>query len=153
MIQWGKHHDGGPKRVGPNHEEVPVGLSDFRVEAAIAVSDLAIARRFYEDVLGLVAVEEEDQGVRYQCAETTRVFVYLSSANAGTSSATVAGWFVDDLDQTMAELSARGAVFERYDQRGLTTDDRGVFDAGRFRAGWLRDPDGNTLAITAVTLH
>ena len=129
-----------------------MGLSDFRVEAAIAVSDLAIARRFYEDVLGLVAVEEEDQGVRYQCAETTRVFVYLSSANAGTSSATVAGWFVDDLDQTMAELSARGAVFERYDQPGLTTDGRGVFDAGRFRAGWLRDPDGNTLAITAVTL-
>ena len=128
-----------------------MGLSDFRVEAAIAVSDLAIARRFYEDVLGLVAVEEEDQGVRYQCAETTRVFVYLSSANAGMSSATVAGWFVDDLDQTMAELSARGAVFERYDQPGLTTDERGVFDAGRFRAGWLRDPDGNTLAITAVT--
>jgi len=128
-----------------------VGLSDFRVEAAIAVSDLAIARRFYEDVLGLVAVEEEDQGVRYQCAETTRVFVYLSSANAGTSSATVAGWFVDDLDQTMAELSARGAVFERYDQPGLATDERGVFDAGRFRAAWLRDPDGNTLAITAVT--
>ena len=128
-----------------------MGLSDFRVEAAIAVSDLAIARRFYEDVLGLVAVEEEDQGVRYQCAETTRVFVYLSSANAGTSSATVAGWFVDDLDQTMAELSARGAVFERYDQPGLTTDGRGVFDAGRFRAAWLRDPDVYTLAITAVS--
>ena len=128
-----------------------MGLSDFRVEAAIAVSDLAIARRFYEDVLGLVAVEEEDQGVRFQCAETTHVFVYLSSANAGMSSATVAGWFVDDLDQTMAELSARGAVFEHYDQPGLATDERGVFDAGRFRAAWLRDPDGNTLAITAVT--
>ena len=75
----------------------------------------------------------------------------LSAANAGTTSATVAGWFVDDLDQTMAELSARGAAFERYDQPGLATDERGVFDAGRFRAAWLRDPDGNTLAITAVT--
>jgi hypothetical protein len=51
----------------------------------------------------------------------------------------------------MAELSAHGAVFERYDQPGLATDERGVFDAGRFRAAWLRDPDGNTLAITAVT--
>ena len=135
----------------PADEEVRVGLSDFRVEAAIAVSDLAIARRFYEDVLGLVPVEAEDQGVRYQCGEGTRIFVYLSAANAGTTSATVAGWFVDNLDQNMTELSARGAVFERYDQPGLTTDERGVFDAGRFRAAWLRDPDGNTLAITAVT--
>jgi catechol 2,3-dioxygenase-like lactoylglutathione lyase family enzyme len=132
-------------------EEVLVGLSDYRVEATIAVSDLAIARRFYEDVLGLVAVEAEDQGVRYQCAEATRIFVYLSSTNAGTSSATVAGWFVDDLEQTMDELTARGAVFQRYAQPGLTTDKRGVFDAGRFRAAWLQDPDGNTLAITAVT--
>jgi catechol 2,3-dioxygenase-like lactoylglutathione lyase family enzyme len=132
-------------------EEVRVGLSDFRVEAAVAVSDLTVARRFYEDALGLVAVEEEDQGVRYQCAEATRIFVYLSAANAGTSSATVAGWFVDDLEQTMDELTARGAAFQRYDQPGLATDKRGIFDAGRFRAAWLRDPDGNTLAITAVT--
>jgi catechol 2,3-dioxygenase-like lactoylglutathione lyase family enzyme len=125
-----------------------MGLSDFRVDAGIAVSDLARARRFYEETLGLVAIEEEDQGVRYQCGEGTRLFVYLSTANSGTSSATVAGWFVDDLDQTMNELAERGAVFERYDQPGIKTDERGVFDAGRFRAAWLKDPDGNTLALT-----
>jgi hypothetical protein len=49
-------------------EEVSMGLSDFRVDAAIAVSDLAMARRFYEETLGLVAFEVEEQGVRYQCA-------------------------------------------------------------------------------------
>jgi catechol-2,3-dioxygenase len=139
-------------RASPlRHEEVSVGLSDFRVDAVIAVSDLAIARRFYEFALGLVAVEEDDQGVRYQCAEGTRIFVYLSPANAGKSSATVAGWFVVDLDQTMNELAERGAVFERYDQPGIKTDERGVFDAGRFRAAWLKDPDGNTLALTQQT--
>jgi catechol 2,3-dioxygenase-like lactoylglutathione lyase family enzyme len=132
-------------------EEASMGLSDFRVDAAIAVSDLAMARHFYEETLGLVAVEVEEQGVRYQCAEGTRIFIYLSPANAGTSSATVAGWFVDDLDQTMNELDERGAVFERYDQPGIKTDERGVFDAGRFRAAWLKDPDGNTLALTQLT--
>jgi hypothetical protein len=86
--------------------------------------------------------------VRYQCGEGTRIFVYLSSANAGKTSATVAGWFVDDLDQTMNELAERGAVFERYDQPGIKTDERGVFDAGRFKAAWVKDPDGNTLALT-----
>ena len=92
--------------------------------------------------------EEEEQGVRYPSAEGTRIFVYLSPENAGRSPATIAGWFVDDLDQTMDELAARGVVFEQYDMPGIKTDERGVFDAGRFRAAWIKDPDGNTMAIT-----
>jgi catechol 2,3-dioxygenase-like lactoylglutathione lyase family enzyme len=125
-----------------------VGLSDYRVDAALAVADLAIARRFYEDQLGLVIGEEEQQGVRYLCGEATRIFVYLSPDHAGKSSATLAGWFVDDLDKTMDELASRGVVFEHYDQPGIKTDERGIFDSGRFRAAWIKDPDGNTLALT-----
>jgi hypothetical protein len=89
--------------------------------------------------------------VRYPCAEGTRIFVYLSPDHAGKSSATLAGWFVADLDQTMTELASRGVVFEQYDQPGIKTDERGVFDAGSFRAAWIRDPDGNTMAITEVS--
>lgn len=128
-----------------------MGLSDYTVEAAMAVSDLDRARRFYEGQLGLVPGEEEEQGVRYPCAQGTGIFVYLSPENAGRSPATLAGWSVDDLDQTMAELASRGVAFERYDQPGLKTDERGVFDAGRFRAVWVRDPDGNTMAITEAS--
>ena len=128
-----------------------MGLSDHRVEAAAAVSDLERARRFYEGQLGLVASEEEEQGVRYRCADGTGIFIYLSPENAGRCSATLAGWFVDDLDQTMDELVSRGVTFQRYDQPGLKTDERGVFDAGRFRAAWVEDPDGNTLAINELS--
>jgi catechol 2,3-dioxygenase-like lactoylglutathione lyase family enzyme len=124
-----------------------MGLSDSRVGALAAVSDLDRARRFYEGQLGLVPGEEEEQGVTYPCADGTAIFVYLSPDNAGRSPATVAGWFVDDLDQTMEELASRGVTFERYDQPGLKTDERGVFDAGRFRAAWIKDPDGNTMAL------
>lgn len=123
-------------------------LSECRVEAAIAVSDLERARQFYQERLGLVPGEEEEQGVRYPCGGGTGIFVYLSAENAGASSATLAGWFVDDLDETMDELASRGVTFERYDQPGLRTDERGVFDAGRFRAAWVTDPDGNTIALT-----
>jgi catechol 2,3-dioxygenase-like lactoylglutathione lyase family enzyme len=125
-----------------------MGLSDARVEVAIAVSDLDRATAFYEQGLGLVRGEEEEQGVRYPCAGETCVFVYLQPDNAGASAATLAGWFVDDLDATMDDLGARGIAFEQYDQPGIRTDARGVFDAGEFRAAWVKDPDGNTLAIT-----
>lgn len=128
-----------------------MGLSDYRVEALLAVSDLDRAKRFYEQQLGLVPGEDEEQGVRYPCADGTGINVYLSAENAGKSPATLAGWFVDDLDQTMDELASRGVSFQRYDQPGIKTDERGVFDAGRFRAAWIQDPDGNTIALTEVS--
>jgi catechol 2,3-dioxygenase-like lactoylglutathione lyase family enzyme len=125
-----------------------MGLRDGSVEAMMAVSDLDRAKRFYGEQLGLGPGEEEEQVVRFRCAEGTGILVYLSPENAGTSSASLAGWRVDDLDETMDELASRGVVFERYDQPGIKTDERGVFDAGRFRAAWVRDPDGNTIAIS-----
>jgi catechol 2,3-dioxygenase-like lactoylglutathione lyase family enzyme len=128
-----------------------MGLKDCIVGPAAAVSDLATARRFYEQQLGLVPGEEEEQGVRYPCAEGTAIFIYLSPENAGSSTATIAGWVVEDLDRTMDDLASRGVVFERYDQPGLKTDERGVFDAGRFRAAWIKDPDGNTFALNQVS--
>jgi catechol 2,3-dioxygenase-like lactoylglutathione lyase family enzyme len=132
-------------------KEDHVGLSECRVQALLAVSDLERARRFYEGQLGLVAGEEEREAVRYPCADGTEIGIYLSPENAGRSPATVAGWFIDDLDQTMAELASRHVLFERYDQPGLKTSEQGVFDAGRFRAAWIKDPDGNTLALTEVS--
>jgi catechol 2,3-dioxygenase-like lactoylglutathione lyase family enzyme len=125
-----------------------MALSDSRVDTVIAVSDLEKAREFYESRLGLRRVEVDEGGVRYTCGEGTRVFIYASEENAGTASGTLAGWLVEDLDATMSELASRGVTFERYDQPGLATDERGVFDAGGFRAAWVRDPDGNTLALT-----
>lgn len=125
-----------------------MGLKDCKVETLMAVSDLGEARRFYEDQLGLVPGEQEEEAVRYFCAEGTSIFVYLQPQNAGASSATLAGWTVDDLDQVMDELSSRGVHFEQFDQPGITTDSRGVFDGSDFRAAWIKDPDGNTMAIT-----
>jgi catechol 2,3-dioxygenase-like lactoylglutathione lyase family enzyme len=128
-----------------------MGLSDCGVEALLAVSDLDRAKRFYEHQLGLVPGEEEEQAVHYPCARGTGIRVYVSPENAGMSRATIAGWFVDDLDRTMDDLASRGVVFEQYDQPGLETDERGVFDAGSFRAAWIKDPDGNTMALTEVS--
>jgi catechol 2,3-dioxygenase-like lactoylglutathione lyase family enzyme len=128
-----------------------MGLSDCVVETLLAVSDLDRAKRFYEHQLGLIPGEEDEQTVRYPCAQGTRILIYLSRENAGKSPATIAGWLVDDLDQTMDELASRGVVFEQYDQPGLKTDEHGVFEAGPFRAAWVKDPDGNTLAFSEVS--
>jgi hypothetical protein len=42
-------------------------------------------------------------------------------------------------------------VFEQYYQPGLRTNESAVFHAGRFKAAWTKDPDGNTIAFTDVS--
>ena len=60
------------------------------------------------------------------------------------------GWEVDDIEATVAELRARGVVFEEYEGcvNGIM-DIRGNYPSkGRGeRAAWFRDRDGNMLGI------
>jgi catechol 2,3-dioxygenase-like lactoylglutathione lyase family enzyme len=125
-----------------------MGLSDYKVGAVIAVSGMARARDFYEGKLGLSPGANGSEHMQtYECADGTGLLVYLSPDHAGKSTATLAGWAVDDVEELVDELSARGVVFEQYDQPGIKTNEKGIVEDGRFKAAWVRDPDGNTLAI------
>ncbi len=72
----------------------------------------------------------------------------FQSETAGKSQATMATWYVEDLDQIVDELTGAGVGFLRYDE--LQHDARGITDrAGGGRIAWFQDPDGNTFAIEA----
>jgi catechol 2,3-dioxygenase-like lactoylglutathione lyase family enzyme len=121
-------------------------LNDSEVAANLAVKDLAKARKFYEETLGLepVATEGED-AVTYR-AGASRLIVYHSTF-AGTNRATAATWFVGDgVDQVVRTLRERGVTFEHYDMPGGRLEgDVHVF--GDMRTAWFKDPDGNILAV------
>lgn len=51
----------------------------------------------------------------------------------------------------MTDLLSRGVTFEHYDQPGISTDARGVFDDGRLKVAWVKDPDGNIIALTELS--
>jgi catechol 2,3-dioxygenase-like lactoylglutathione lyase family enzyme len=124
-----------------------MGLSEGRVGATVAVSDMERAKEFYEGKLGLSGGRDiEDGGRRYVCGGGTEIHVYPSPGNAGTSGATVAGWTVDDVEATVEELAAKGITFEQYGDP-LNTDERGIARLGDVSAAWFKDPDGNILAI------
>src|SRR5207248_2067993 len=84
----------------------------------IPAADLARARKFYEEKVGLTPKEIYAGGVFYECGDGSRVFLY-PSAGAGTSKASTAFWAVDDVAAEVAELKARGVVFEQYDMPGI----------------------------------
>lgn len=128
-------------------------LSDFPVRPSIAVSDIRRAIGFYEDRLGLPVLQS---GPSAKIADGSRVYgsgggaalsVY-QSVTAGMSRATLATWYVDDIDRVVDELAARGVDFVRYDE--FEHDAKGVTArAGGGRIAWFQDPDGNTFALEA----
>jgi catechol 2,3-dioxygenase-like lactoylglutathione lyase family enzyme len=123
-----------------------MSLSDAQVRATVAVSDIGRAREFYEGTLGLRTSDDDgvDQVRIYRCGGGSVLQVYASE-HAGASTATVASWSADDFDAVIDDLIAKGVTFERYHEPA--TDDRGVHTFGEHRVVWLRDHDGNTIAI------
>jgi catechol 2,3-dioxygenase-like lactoylglutathione lyase family enzyme len=134
------------------HEEDRV-LKDGRIATRIPVRDLDRARRFYADKLGLEPSEERPGGLLYRCASGE--FALFESAGSSPGTFTQMGWDVDDIEATVAELKARGVVFEEVDLPGLKTIDGIAEVSGNYpskggkgeRAAWFRDIDGNMLGI------
>ena len=120
-------------------------LQKSPIYAYVPVKDLARARKFYEEKLGFADGHEQDAGVHYDCADGTSFFVYLSEG-AGTNKASQAFWTVKDLRAEMAELRAKGVVFEEYNNPDFKTVD-GIATGGGAMSAWFKDPDGNILAI------
>jgi catechol 2,3-dioxygenase-like lactoylglutathione lyase family enzyme len=111
----------------------------------VGVPDLDDAAGFYVDRLGLplrnrdeFALELDGRGAPLR---VTLVPDHVSS------SATVVGWTVDDIDAAIDELVAAGVRFERYPW--FQQDDRCVWVApGGGRVAWFADPAGNVLSLT-----
>ena len=102
-----------------------MSLSEYKVIAGLAVSDIDKARWFYEGKLDLSVGIDSGDNVAYRCGEGTVLHVYLSPDQAGNSTATLASWYVDDVEG-VEELSERGVVFERYLEGPITTDEKDI---------------------------
>ena len=121
-------------------------LKNASIVPYIPVSDLARARKFYEEKVGLTPKEKYAGGVIYECGNGSWVFMY-PSGGAGTSKASTAFWAVDDVVAEVAELKARGVVFEEYDMPGIKTVNS-IATAGGARTAWFKDSEGNILAVS-----
>ncbi len=115
----------------------------------LPASDLARARAFYEQKLGLELVEGVDEpgGVFYQLGRQI-LFLYQTEAPRGGN--TALSFVVDDLDAEMKDLRSLGVSFENYDMPGLKTEN-GVAEFDGMKAAWFKDTEGNILNIGQPT--
>lgn len=119
-------------------------LQEAPMYSYIPAKDVARARAFYEEKLGLKPREVTAGGVIYEFARGTACFLY-PTPNAGTSQASQAFWQVEDIEAEVAELIARGVKFEKYDTPNV--DEKGISTAGGAKAAWFKDTEGNIMAL------
>jgi catechol 2,3-dioxygenase-like lactoylglutathione lyase family enzyme len=126
-------------------------FADAPLIASLPAHDLARAMRWYEEKLGLKPVL--DTGVSGQLYRTGGVLWLLyQTPAAGTGKQTVAGWPVPNIDEAMAELRAKGVVFEDFDMgdQGPTTQNGVARGPDGGAAAWFKDSEGNVLSITEL---
>ena len=113
----------------------------------IAVKDLAVAEKFYSEVLGLESVGgQKDQVIKYKSG-TNLIYVYRSEF-AGTNKATTLTWLVaEELNEIVSKLKSKGVTFEHYDYPGMSHEGD-IHVSGTMRIAWFKDPDGNILSVT-----
>jgi len=128
-----------------------MSLSGYKLNASIAVSDMARAKEFYERKLSLSPIRAQADGSEiYASGGEASLHVYPSPAHAGKSTATLVTWYVDDVERVVDALSSSGVTSEHYE--GLVTDERGISPrAGGGKVAWFKDPDGNTFAVEGDT--
>ncbi|MFN2593715.1 MAG: VOC family protein [Actinomycetota bacterium] len=118
-----------------------------RAFASFAVKDLAAAKDFYGNTLGLDVSEDEMGILNLTFSDQTKVIVYPKDDHA-PANFTVLNLPVDNLDTTVDDLTGKGVRFETYDFGEIKTDEKGIMRGGPGPAiAWFTDPAGNIVSV------
>lgn len=123
-------------------------LGDHPIHPVLLATDLAAARDFYHDQLGLEILSESEAAITFRCGGGTQLSVTKSTTGTADTQ-TQASWYVSDVRAEVAELRSRAVRVEDYDLPGLQTHD-GIADIGFAWAAWITDPGKNALGILQV---
>jgi catechol 2,3-dioxygenase-like lactoylglutathione lyase family enzyme len=120
-------------------------LNDAKSIAFVATTDPAKSRAFYEGVLGLAPMFEDEFAI---VLDANDVELRIQKVQTLTPQPhTQLGWSVISLEEVVRVLHAKGVVFESFpfmqqNALGIWTAPSGA------KVAWFKDPDGNLLSLT-----
>ncbi|MEP6631312.1 MAG: VOC family protein [Lapillicoccus sp.] len=122
-------------------------LESGTITANLPAADLARARGFYADMLGLQPVQELGEDMLVYRTSGGSLFSVYRTEYAGTAGHTLAQWHVDDVDAEVKALRDKGVTFEEYDMPGVDWANGVASMPGMGKAAWFKDTEGNILCI------
>jgi predicted enzyme related to lactoylglutathione lyase len=121
-------------------------FKDTQAFSGFSVNDLAAAKAFYGQILGL-ALEDAPAGLILKIAGSNGTLIYPKDDHT-PATYTILNFPVEDIDQAVEALTGKGVTFEHYDD---LTDARGIARGLALGRGpdiaWFKDPAGNILAV------
>ena len=124
----------------------PSGLGTYNIIGFVSIVNVARARDFYRDTLGLRLVMEEPPFALVFDANGIMLRLGMAQEIA-QAHGTVLGWQVPDISSTIRSLGQAGVQFERYE--GMEQDELSIWASPTgAKVAWFKDPDGNTLSIS-----
>ena len=118
-------------------------FANTKAFSGFAVDDIATARQFYEDTLGLRVSQEE--GMLFLHLSGDRDTLVYEKPDFAPATYTILNFVVDDVEAAVDELTTRGVRFERYD--GFDQDEKGIARGQGPDIAWFTDPAGNILSV------
>jgi catechol 2,3-dioxygenase-like lactoylglutathione lyase family enzyme len=114
--------------------------------AFVATTNAEAARRFYEQVLGLTFVADDNFALVFRMADGIMLRI-VRVPECHPVPFAILGWEAADMEAEMDALAAKGVEFLRYGF--FEQDARGIWHAPNGDAvAWFQDPDGNTLSLS-----
>jgi catechol 2,3-dioxygenase-like lactoylglutathione lyase family enzyme len=119
-------------------------FTNTQAYSGFAVDDIASAREFYGDTLGLRTSESYGL-LTLHLAGDRDTLVYPKPDHA-PATYTILNFPVDDIERAVDDLNGRGVELLRYE--GFEQDERGISrDPAGPPIGWFTDPAGNVLSV------
>ncbi len=123
-------------------------FKDTHAFSSFSVNDLAAAKTFYGETLGL-EVEPMSIGLNISIAGGGSIFAY-PKADHVAATFTILNFPVKNIDEAVDALIAKGVTFEHYDGP-MGSDEKGICRPTQKGHGptiaWFKDPAGNFLAV------
>ena len=120
-------------------------LNKSKIISFVATSNANIARKFYEETLGLTFLYEDQFAIVFE--DNGMMLRIQIVDNLDPAGHTVLGWQVSDIKKSIEALTMKGVKFNKY--VGLDQDDDGIWIAPtKAKIAWFNDPDKNTLSLT-----
>jgi len=123
-------------------------FKDTKAFSSFSVDDVQKAKKFYGQTLGLEVSESYGGRILEIHIAGRRNTVIYSKDNHTPATFTILNFPVDNLEQTMHDLTKRGVRFEIYNEGDVKTDEKGISISGESpKIAWFKDPAGNVLSV------
>jgi catechol 2,3-dioxygenase-like lactoylglutathione lyase family enzyme len=118
---------------------------DTKAFSGFAVPDIAAAKAFYGDTLGIDVTE--DHGMLTLHLAGGRDTIVYPKPDHVPATYTILNFPVDDAEAAVDALTERGVEFQKYEGEDFETDAKGIMRQGGPLIAWFTDPAGNVLSV------